>query len=64
MSLINRQEVKRLTKEAMKVREHTFTQVSESFLTALDEHVGYIIRESVRRHPSMGKTITQIAVRR
>ena len=64
MSLLNKQEVKRLAKEVMKVRGTKFTQVSEQFITDLDAHVDYIIRESIRRHPSKGRTITEITVRR
>lgn len=64
MSLLNKQEVKRLAKSVMETRSNKFTQISEQFITDLDEHVDYIIRESIRRHPSVGKTITQITVRR
>ncbi len=64
MSLLNKQEVRRLVKSVAEARSTKFTQVSEQFITDLDAHVDYIIRESVRRHPSKGKTITQITVRR
>lgn len=64
MSLLNVQEVKRLAKDVAKVRSSKFTQVSASFITELEEQVDFIIRESVRKHPSCGKTLTQITARR
>ena len=64
MSLLNVQNVKKLAKDIAEVRSTKFTQVSAQFITDLEEQVEYIIRESVRRHPSCGKTLTQISAKR
>lgn len=64
MSLLNVSNVKKLAKDVAKMRSSRFTQVSTQFITELEEQVDYIIRESVRRHPSCGKTLTQITARR
>ena len=64
MSLLNVQECKKLVKNVAEARSTKFTQVSQSFINDLEIHVEYIIKESVRRHPSKGKTITELTARR
>ena len=64
MSLLNVQEVKKLAKGICEARSTKFTQISSVFINDLEAHVDYLIRESVRRHPSKGKTITELSARR
>lgn len=64
MSLLNRQECKKLAKGIAETRSTKFTQISSKFLDDLESHVDYLIRDSVRRHPSKGKTITELSARR
>ena len=64
MSLLNIQECKKLVKNVAEARSTKFTQVSQSFIDDLEIHVEYLIKESVRRHPSKGKTITELSARR
>lgn len=64
MSLLNKSECKKLAKGICEARSTKFTQISNKFLDDLEAHVDYIIRESVRRHPSRGKTITELSIRR
>ncbi len=60
MSLLNKSEVKKLALGVAEVRSKKFTRISKKFMDDLDAHVDYIVRESVRNHPSIGKTIVQI----
>ncbi len=64
MSLLNVRECKKLAKGIAEARSTKFTQISQSFIDDLEIHVEYLIRESVRRHPSKGKTITELSARR
>ncbi len=64
MGLLNVQECKKLVKNVAEARSTKFTQVSQSFIDDLEIHVEYLIKESVRRHPSKGKTITELTARR
>ena len=64
MNLLNVSNVKKLVKIQCKFRSSKFTRVSAEFITNLEIHVEYIISESVRHHPSRGKTITELHARR
>ena len=64
MSLLNVQNVKKTVKSHCELRSKKFTQVSAEFITALEIHVEYLISESVRHHPSRGKTITELHAKR
>ena len=64
MNLLNVQNCKALAKSVAETRSSKFTRVSQSFLDDLEIHVEYLIKESVRRHPSKGKTITVLSARR
>ena len=60
MSLLNKSEVKKLALGVAEIRSDKFKRVSKKFIDDLDAHVNMIIRDSVRNHPSVGKTITQL----
>ena len=60
MSLLNKSEVRKLALEVAEIRSDKFKRVSKKFIDELDFYIEDIIRESVRNHPSVGKTITQL----
>jgi len=61
MNLINRTNVKKLALEySTKHRSGKFTRVSKSFLDAVEYKVLGIVMDSVRFHPTVGKTIDQV----
>lgn len=61
MSYLNKAEVKRYALSvARDYRQHNFSRVSRSFITALEERVRSIIFDSVKNHPTKGKTITEL----
>ncbi len=60
MSLLNKKEVKRLALAIAEIRSSKFTRVSQKFIDDLDLHVENMIKDSVRNHPSVGKTIVQV----
>jgi hypothetical protein len=60
MGLLNRSECKKLALGVAEVRSSKFTRVSKKFLDDLEMRLDTIIRDSVRRHPSVGKTLTDI----
>lgn len=56
--LINRKKVKEFALEMAKSRAHKFTRVGSEFLIKCEANLKEFIRNSVRRLPSKGKTIT------
>lgn len=60
MSLLNRSECKKLALGIAEVRSSKFTRISKKFLDDLDIKVENIIKDSVRNHPSVGKTLTEL----
>jgi len=61
MNLINRSAVKKLCKEYSEdFRNGRFTRVSDEFLTQLEALVKLTVADSVKNHPSTGKTITEL----
>ena len=60
MSLLNKAEVRKLALGVAEVRSDKFKRVSKKFIDDLDAYVDNVIRESVRNHPSVGKTITEL----
>lgn len=59
-SLLNRKAVKEYALECSEVREKDFTRVSKDFIDALEYRIKELVRDSVRNHPTKGKTIIQI----
>ena len=61
MSILNKTNIKKLVINYSDIyRGGKFTRVSRSFLTDIEERVKLIIKDSVRQHPSLGKTIDQV----
>lgn len=58
--LLNRAQCKKLALDVAEVRSKKFTRVSKKFLDDLEFKLDNIIRESVRNHPSIGKTLTEV----
>ena len=56
--LINRKKAKEFALEMAKSRAHKFTRVGSGFLIKCEANLKEFIRNSVRRLPSKGKTIT------
>ena len=59
-SLLNKSECKKLALGVAEIRSKKFTRVSKKFLDDLEFRLDNIIRESVRQHPSIGKTLTEV----
>jgi len=60
-SFINKAYVKKYALQyAGEVRQKKFTRVSKGFIDAIDYRIGEIIRRSVREHPTVGKTLTDV----
>lgn len=57
MSLINRTKVREFALQMAKTRAHKFTRVSEDFLIQCEGVLKAHIRDCIRRHPSVGRTI-------
>ena len=58
-SLLNKRAVRERILDVAEVRGTKFTRVSADFITNLEEKVKDLIRDSVKNHPSFGKTIIQ-----
>lgn len=59
--LINSTRVSKLAKQVSQLeRRGKFTRVSKSFLMELNATVTKIVTDSVRNHPTCGKTITEL----
>ena len=60
MNLINRTQCKKLIKQlSIEHRQGKFTRVSDGFLNRIEFEVKRIIYNSVKEHPTIGKTITE-----
>ena len=57
VKLLNRKQVRRFALEMAKDRAHKFTRVGGPFFLSCEINLKEFIRNSVRRHPSKGKTI-------
>ena len=61
MNLINRTNVKKLALYYSKeYRANKFTRVGKTFLIDIDERVRQLIKDSVKSHPTRGKTVEQV----
>lgn len=60
MSLINKQNCKKLALDIAEIRSKKFTRVSQKFLKDIEFRLEEIIKDSVRNHPSVGKTLTEV----
>ena len=60
MNLINRTQCKKLVKQlSIEHRQGKFTRVSDEFLNRIETQVYRMIYQSVKEHPTIGKTITE-----
>jgi hypothetical protein len=59
-NLLNKKAVKEFALAIAEIRVTPFTRVSQEFISDLEQRVQDIVRDSVRNHPTKGKTITQI----
>ena len=60
MSVINRAHCKKLALDIAEIRSKKFNRVSKKFLDRLEFKLEEIIKDSVRNHPSVGKTLTEV----
>jgi hypothetical protein len=59
-NLLNQKAVKEFALAVAEIRVKPFTRVSKEFITDLNQRLEDIIRDSVRNHPTKGKTIQQV----
>ena len=61
MNLTNKTNIKKLAVHYSELyRGGKFTRVSKSFLIDIEERVRSLIKDSVKNHPTRGKTIEQV----
>ena len=59
--LINISKVSQLAKQVSQLeRGGKFTRVSRSFIVELNSKVTQMVKDSVKNHPTAGKTITEL----
>lgn len=56
-TLLNKRQVREFTLTQAKQRAHKFTRVGGDFYVKCEANLREFIRNSVHRHPSVGKTI-------
>lgn len=59
-NLINRSKCRKFALAIAQERSNRFTRVSKSYLDTINQIVRITIEESVKDHPSMGKTIIEL----